>query len=343
VSDYLSGLAARSLGLVAAIRPRLSSLYEPPPHGVVLPPEPVEPTAEAERLDAANVLPLQDRQPDSFQPAARVLAERFDVAFPPQTESGIAPEIVRPPPEAPAASVAPPQKVQESVDRTPRAPAVADATPTEPPRPFPTPFVALEIARDPASPPEEPAEVAPGLIRTERPEIVALSRMAARPRPPVEERALPSHRVEVAQAATTAEVGSVKPPVENSAPPRARQTGPEGRATAPGRAAPIPPAPKHQRPATAAREPLPEPPSNRITPTRIVVEPRLAPRAQPAPQAPPPQPKDQPAPDIHVTIGRVEVRAVSAAEPPARGRSAPPASFVSLDDYLYRRGERSKR
>ena len=48
------------------------------------------------------------------------------------------------------------------------------------------------------------------------------------------------------------------------------------------------------------------------------------------------------APDIQVTIGRIEVRAVPAAEPPAR-RAAAATNPMSLDDYLRRRSESAKR
>ena len=42
-------------------------------------------------------------------------------------------------------------------------------------------------------------------------------------------------------------------------------------------------------------------------------------------------------PIVHVSIGRLEVRAMPAAAPPARRREAPQPS--SLDDYLRQRGK----
>jgi hypothetical protein len=75
------------------------------------------------------------------------------------------------------------------------------------------------------------------------------------------------------------------------------------------------------------------------TPAGLVVQPRVE-RAAPAslpevPQAP------APAPTIHVTIGRIEVRATApqGAAAPARRASAP--AVLTLDEYLRRRdGER---
>jgi hypothetical protein len=49
------------------------------------------------------------------------------------------------------------------------------------------------------------------------------------------------------------------------------------------------------------------------------------------------RPAFQPQPTIHVTIGRIEVRAVQSSQSPARSRAATPV--MNLDDYLKRRSQ----
>jgi hypothetical protein len=71
-----------------------------------------------------------------------------------------------------------------------------------------------------------------------------------------------------------------------------------------------------------------------------VVQPRVE-RAAPAPLPGVPEAPAPAAPIIHVTIGRIEVRATApqAAAAPARRASAP--AVMTLDEYLRRRdGER---
>jgi hypothetical protein len=76
---------------------------------------------------------------------------------------------------------------------------------------------------------------------------------------------------------------------------------------------------------------------------RIVVQPQVATR-RPSPdssRAVIASASSNDAPAIHVTIGRVEVRAITAPGPP-RSPAPPAAPKISLDDYLKRRnGARS--
>jgi hypothetical protein len=70
---------------------------------------------------------------------------------------------------------------------------------------------------------------------------------------------------------------------------------------------------------------------------RVVVQPQvqLAPHSEPAiPASVPSTAEVEPAPAIHVSIGRIEVRATPPAVPAQKPRSAPPV--MSLDDYLKR-------
>ena len=64
----------------------------------------------------------------------------------------------------------------------------------------------------------------------------------------------------------------------------------------------------------------------------------------PVPAGPVGDPVPPPEPTVHVTIGRVEIRAVAARAPAARpapaARSAPAARAMSLDEYLAERNQR---
>jgi hypothetical protein len=71
---------------------------------------------------------------------------------------------------------------------------------------------------------------------------------------------------------------------------------------------------------------------------QVIVQSRIAPVIDTAPeQLFFTRPSNTPQPTIHVTIGRIEVRAVQTSQSPARSRAATPA--MNLDDYLMRRGQ----
>jgi hypothetical protein len=70
----------------------------------------------------------------------------------------------------------------------------------------------------------------------------------------------------------------------------------------------------------------------------VVVQSRIAPLIETGPEhVHLNRPAIQPQPTIHVTIGRIEVRAVQSSQPPARSRAATPV--MNLDDYLKRRSQ----
>jgi hypothetical protein len=76
------------------------------------------------------------------------------------------------------------------------------------------------------------------------------------------------------------------------------------------------------------------------TPAAIIVRPR--PAAHPGLAVPDQMKSASLEPTIHVTIGRIEVRAIPAAPaPPAKGRPASPV--MTLDEYLRERTKRSRR
>jgi hypothetical protein len=134
------------------------------------------------------------------------------------------------------------------------------------------------------------------------------------------------------------------PPV--AAPSRAPGRGRSRAETAPPRPAPHGAghsASKGREVPAALREPeAPRPagrtqPARQEEPGRAVAAPAIAARP-PRPQLPP---KDAPAPTVRVTIGRVDVRAVTPEQPPEPGRKPRQAPRMSLDDYLSRPGKQS--
>lgn len=101
--------------------------------------------------------------------------------------------------------------------------------------------------------------------------------------------------------------------------------------TRPRRAAP-PPAPADV-PADRAIEAKP-----RVWPTRAASGPSLDVR----PSFPAELRRDAPEPAVRVTIGRIDVRAVKAEEPPEPRKNPRPTPRISLDDYLGRTRERAR-
>jgi hypothetical protein len=87
-------------------------------------------------------------------------------------------------------------------------------------------------------------------------------------------------------------------------------------------------------PASASHA-VPPPPVPRPSPRDIM--PRVA-RARP-PQPPPPASRPQEETTVHVSIGRIEVRAVQPT-PEARPREKAKPAVMSLDEYLRSRRER---
>lgn len=89
--------------------------------------------------------------------------------------------------------------------------------------------------------------------------------------------------------------------------------------------------------------PAPMPPTPRPLVERVLVQPEIRPLAErPTPPSgaaslPPPAPSG---PTVHVTIGRLEVRALPPPTPGRSPRPAEPSPPVKLDDYLRQRGGR---
>jgi hypothetical protein len=349
MSDYLSNLAARSLDAVATIRPRLTSFYEAPQRGFALPPEPAEDTREV--TNDVVAMPAQPQEvraappskgpvvdDDIQRPSARTTATVVSdetIAAP----AAVLPNLQRPVNcvSTPAALSSPssPPTADDAVSETrpeqrrrPEVLAVADEVTVTTER-TPASATHVEIAQAEriamhAATPEEQHQVRLLQSESEPPPAAARNRQRPRAQPESRSRSL---RPDQDQA----------PALDDTEPARAVSVSPREHLVSP-----------HERvanpePSLPERVPPPLPTPHRITPSRIVAESQPALRLQPVPRPSPIRRRSTSAPDVHITIGRVEVRAVAAAEPPARARSAAPSGLMNLDDYLRRRDGRGRR
>jgi hypothetical protein len=351
MSDYLSNLAARSLEAVATIRPRLTSFYEAPQHGFALPAEPGEAVAmegeavdlgPAQRREARDLL-TRDMTAAANEPLHAEDARPRTPLIAPVVAYDAASEA------SPRASSDEPSKPQPAIDHL--APFAASPAPPMPPP------VADKVGHDAPRERRVRGEVAAPVVAADRVpdsvayvEAVAARRIVEQIPPPQEARAAEPRHAET----TTIAAASREPDARLETPAYSRSSPVEpARAMFADRAVPVGVTPRRERertepvspepkPPLPEREPLSTPFPHRITPSRIVVEPRQAPHVQPVPRSPRTHRQPPAAPDVHVTIGRVEVRAVPAAEPPSRSRSVP-SSLMSLEDYLRKRGEGTRR
>jgi hypothetical protein len=203
-----------------------------------------------------------------------------------------------------------PRTAPIALPRTPPAPLPASPRETELPRPS---------AANPAARPDAGADTTPAMRRRRRVEAAHDGRApAAAPRQPDQ---APEPRGPAPPPPSIARSIAPAPPVTAALPPPPRAPAPVAAhrgAGAPPPAAPAPPwAPRGER----------RQPQRLITQRRAAVARAAAPtrRVRAEPQAPP---------TVHVTIGRLEVRASS---PPAAPRSravTPQAPKLGLDEYL---------
>lgn len=352
MSDLLTRLAERALGLGAPpVQPRLHSRFaeEPgaaPETAVVeehaeVPPPPSPPAAERGR--AAPLLPPS--------PAAPVLRRYASPAAPPPAGEAVgperSPEAAEPPPSravpTPRTATrhpvhdppAPDELLYPSGDRRPRA---ADAAPVgaaprsgadgEPGAPAVSPPAAARpspaVTVHAGPPREDRARRTPVELGPPQAEEVDGGLLL----PPGEGRAAePAHtRADAPERAPAARGAAGTPPREPARPPAAPR--PDEPA---GPAAERPAAAAGPREPTGARE-APTPP------VRHLAAPRAEPAAAPRRAL---DPGEAPRPVVRVTIGRIEVRAVTPPPPPQpafRPGWTPPV--VGLDEYLRREGGR---
>src|SRR5258708_11441458 len=107
-----------------------------------------------------------------------------------------------------------------------------------------------------------------------------------------------------------------------------------------------PPATRHQPREDAAQPPPPRPDATRDIRERVITRreamPAPPPRTtRPRPRAAAAEPAASPEPVIHVSIGRVEVRAVTARETPQRTPKRSPV--MTIDDYVAKRNAKERR
>lgn len=322
MSDYLSHLAARATDTAVTIRPRLASYYESPAMTATTPEfETAELSAEPESSPVRAA-----EKPRKGEPRTVVITERRETS-PPQAAS------VHPAAETPTVRMeaARPPEAAENPRIQPSTVAPPRAAQTESPaRPEPSRRIAPEpphIQTSTVAPPHAAQTEPPARPESSR-------RIAAEPPPRVQ------HETSVAIERVIERIREVPaPPVESPAVRPAVPISPI-RTEEPPAPAPIAPRFQDEPPRRDAFQPPPAVTPN--LPLKVIAEPRtsLHPRLPPSELLVKAEPVA--APDIHVTIGRIEVRAVPAAEPPVR-RAAAPANHMSLDDYLRRRSESAKR
>ena len=287
-ADFLQRLATRGLEPRSVLQPRPRSWFEP-----TTPEEPAMPGVGAEvGVPATAPIPSSPgagaTSPEPTPPADHLVA-------PPVADAALEP-----------APVADPHPVRRSRREPSRIEAIdpprhAAPPPREPAHPAPPPSL------DP-TPSAAPPEIAPAAVASPR---------ANHPRAP-ERPQRPPHPSAVVAAPPTR---MPQPPAPQPPPRRA----PEPLAPTPPGTAPGPPAPRPGAEPEVATRLVPRP-AVAAAPAPLgllTVDP--APESRPIRQAPPSPSAPEP-PAVHVTIGRVEVRAAAAPSKPAsRSRRRPKA------------------
>jgi hypothetical protein len=92
------------------------------------------------------------------------------------------------------------------------------------------------------------------------------------------------------------------------------------------------------QPAASREEPPPPVAAQPVRPASTIVEPRVTPRIEHPRPAAAPSPAKSPETVIHVTIGRIEVRAIAETPPARKAHAAAPVT--GLDEYLRSRAKR---
>jgi hypothetical protein len=332
MSDYLSNLAGRSLATVATIRPRLASFYESPQRGfgrqaeagAEIAEERDAPAASAQSREVHAVALEKPAVPDAFpRPIVNVIADEIQPRAATITTAAGRDET-----SVAAAAPPPPRFAADRLAASPFTPSPED------------------VVREPPRAPEH-REVAPAITAPDHvdgtrhsPSDVEVrhQRRATRITPAQFVNAQPHVAKEPPVLAREPLIASELPSLSHKEITRsaASDFAPSG----------SPPRREHsgaEIPELELPSRLPAATPHRITPSRIIAESQPAFRVPPMPRSIRPDRQPAAAPDVHITIGRVEVRAVAAAEPAPRARSAAPAAPMNLDDYLRRRDKRGRR
>lgn len=330
MSDYLGQLIARSFDQAETLRPRPVALFEPsqPATGLPAPPDEV---------------PVSDRTssvlPPTAPPPPHPVAAPLHAPVPAPPSVGATPTLRPPlevhPLEAPPVHAPPPREAplapEPSTTSEPQAPPSPSVPPTAPQTLLSTAPRVVEHVTETVRPAPPPATVPPVMSEVVRVqptrEIITERIVEAKLQPPPP--AAPSPRGQTLLPADAPVID------HGTEPPRAELSRRQ-----PSQPPPLPPDLHDLRSATEVR-PAPSPSastSRAAAKTTMVIQPRVeAPREQATmpPSSPPPSPT------IHVTIGRVEVRA-SSPSPPSR-RPRPQPAVMSLDEYLEQRASGGSR
>lgn len=311
MSGFLAHLVQRTFSNAPDVRPRPASLFEPMSTArqlVVAHDEPGVPPSlparaveEPQHAAETTVRPVRrqslDDEPTPFEPGS--IKGRLPTA------QGVESAVEEGSPVAAAVPPSPTRPVAKEIVKDDEAPPALQARPKA---------ITRSMAR-PLTPLTPEASAFPG----ESPSAQAPVAMPARPQP--------LSRSEAREPAASSEraVQESGPPVSSLSRTPERQ-----RESSAAQQREFSPAQQHEPSAEQRRAASAEP-------RQAVLVPRLPP-AQPL--ARPPQPiasaeTKAAEPTVHVTIGRVEIRAVAA--PAAPKRPAPPKPTLSLADYLDRR------
>jgi hypothetical protein len=320
MSDYLSRAVERETSTGLAVRPALPSLFEPaPPAAIATAPEaesPIEgdPSRNTPDNIEPKISPLHERLtavdalwPDPVIGAAEQPRQSEEAAEKSFADLA-APAIGRPSATTVFSTGSSPAKEQQLPVATATEPA---GRPTAETPPIPHLPATQGIVRPTAGAP-------PKSLHTATEEIVG-STVVPQPRPPVH-RAAAQEVVRPVPASPSAEVGAVPTTGERAA---TSPTAP------PARSAPASSEPE------SAMPPAPAPLTKVLAPAHATI-PRISPapsspeRAGSANSVPSPRP-------VHITIGRIEVRAVHPPPEPVPHRPAPAAPRISLEEYLKQR------
>ena len=309
MTDFLTDLLERSRGHGAALSPRIPSVFEPPPADTSRP-------AWADSLWPAGEDAVTSAAEDAVGPAALDtirLAAQAPVASAERMPAG------RRPQPSPPAAARPEGQLPAPSRATPPAPAHIPARiPARTPARVPARTEGGEIGHQPTG---QPAMLRAGSAVP--PAAAAAETAPDRATVTVPQPGPAGHRPAVAgRLAGVSRAGDQRVPPLQIQPDTTERAGPGA----------LPP------PAAHVGELLPPRPGLLTVPQPGVFA------VPPVPAGPVGDPVPPPEPTVHVTIGRVEIRAVAARAPAARpapaARSAPAARAMSLDEYLAERNQR---
>jgi len=351
MGDYLSNLVSRHLGQAKVVRPRPQALFEPPP---ATDREAAAPGQHA-RQPTGQPVPTTP-QPIGTRPEGSLIQPASGPVEPVPSQLSRQGVPKRP---GPGELTLPPVATGDRTDVMARR-----GRPTSEAIPRPGVPEQATVPGAPLSPIRHPLEPRPmpGVVAT-RPYITP--RIEPATQPPSQSAAMPEPTPTTPQPTGTRPEGSLIQPASGPVEPVPSQLSRRGVPKQPGPGElTLPPVATGGRTDVMARrgrptsEAIPQPgvpeqatvPGAPLSPTSPPLEPRpmqgavaarplITPRIEPATQPPGRSAATpEPAPTIRVTIGRVEVRAITPPAPPvARPKPARTGPTLSLDDYLQQR------